>query len=255
MTDLLNSVAGYVVTGILGLIGGSLLMRLRGRIKALPYTVWHNQIGASTEGVLGTIEVRWAGQVLDRLFTSKIELINESYHDFTGLKVRINAGPHTLLHTQHCEISNSSLVIAYSPELQALLPRTPEETLTQEQYRHLLASREYVIPIFNRGQRATFLFLSTVLDNAPGPLVSLELVEAGATAVYRTSVKRIFGVPEKPATLLGLASVAVIYAGLVWVSPPVWAAGLLALLAGVFCRFLGAVVCRLPVDFLRLIGR
>ncbi|RSE75489.1 hypothetical protein [Achromobacter denitrificans] len=255
MGDLWNSVAGYVITGVLGLIGGSLLMRLRGRIRALPYTVWHNQIGASTEGVLGKIEVRWAGQVLDRLFTTRVELINESHHDFTDLTLRIIAGPNTLLHTQHCEITNSTLAVAYSPNFRAFLPESIDAELSAEQVGRLLTSREYVLPIFNRQQRATFLFLSTVTNNATGPVVFLELLEAGATAVYRPSGKRIMGVPERYAVVVGLATVAVAYAGIVWAALPLWLSALVAVLAGVFCRFIGAAVFRLPVELLRLVGR
>ncbi|RIJ04063.1 hypothetical protein DXK93_10910 [Achromobacter sp. K91] len=147
------------------------------------------------------------------------------------------------------------MAVTYSPELLALLPHDPDTRLTTEQYQHLLVSREYVLPIFNRGQRATFLFLSTVVNEAPGPIVLLEIVEAGVAAIFRQGGKRIFGVAEKPATITGLVAAVAIYAGVVWIAPPVWAAALCALLAGLACRPVGAIVYRLPFEFMRLIGR
>jgi hypothetical protein len=255
MGQLWNDIAGYVITAVLGLIGGSAISRLRARIRVLPYTVFNGQIGQSSEGTFGNIEVLWGGVRHDRLFSSTLELINDSSYDYSNLIVKIIAGPNTKLHTQHCAIKGSSIEVVPSDAFKAQVPIVPDQLLSDEQYALIVRYREYLLPVFNRKQSAAFTFLTTVENGAPWPTVFLEVVHPGTRAVYRVPGPRVLGVSVKAAAIVGTVALIGIFGALMWIQPPLWAAMFVAMAAGAFAQFIGAVACRAWRELLWLIGR
>ena len=78
-------------------IGGFLLSQLTTKIanrRALfTYSVHHSRVGISTDDVIfGSVRVTYNGNPVSNLFSSTVELVNQSMRDFENITVRLHTG-------------------------------------------------------------------------------------------------------------------------------------------------------------------
>lgn len=236
-----------LLSGISILVGallGNFISVYRGRIKVLEYTVTHDRIGLSADdAIFGNVRVTWQGHNLTNLYSSVVTVVNGTSVDYTNLKLKVYTG-NTLLLTERTEISGTTHVLHWTPEYAATLQIPAGGAPTDQQFNTYRHSREYHVPVLNRGQRAVMHILTTIPNQNESPLIWVDLLHPGAQIQFRLLTQQIHGVPVKLALPLGLlASIAVLIA-VSFLLSEVWAAALIAMIVGLGAQSIGAWVYR-----------
>lgn len=229
------------VSALAGGFIGNLIAVLRSRIKQLEYTATHNRVAFSAnDAIFGSIEVMWQGHSVTNLFSSRIELINQTGIDLTNVKVKAYTGSETLLLGQRVEIAQTTHVPKFTDGFAQKLEVPNGQAPTAEQFEIYNHSREYLLPVFNRGQKFIATYLTTTVAGAQGPSVWLEVLHQGVRAQYRLLVPQVHGVPIKIAVSAGLVVCAALLAVASATLSEPWAAASICLVAGLFAQSIGA---------------
>lgn len=239
-----NKILLSAVSAIVGGFVGNLFAVLRGRVRTLEYTVAHDRVALSANDALfGSIQVTWQNHNVTNLFTSRVELLNQTATDLVNFKVKVYTGD-TLLLGQRTEIPGTTHALHFTDEFAHQLQVQPGQAPTQDQFNTYNHSREYVVPVLNRGQRLVMTYLTTVPVGTEGPSVWLDMLHQGVRLRYRPPVPQIHGVPVRVALAIGLAAcTAALALASVYLSEP-WAAALVCLLVGLFAQSVGAFLYR-----------
>lgn len=252
-TQLLDSKALLsALSAIAGALLGNLIAVLRRRIKTLEYTVAHTRIAFSAnDAIFGSIQVTWQNHNVTNLFSSRVELANQTGVDLTNVKVKVYTGD-TLLLGQRTEIAGTTHVPKFTEEFAKQLEVQPGQGPTADQFNLYNHTREYAVPILNRGQRVLLTYLTTT-PNTEGPSVWLEVLHQGVRAQYKPLVPQVHGVPTKVAAAVGLAASLGVFALASLMLAEPWAAALVCLLVGLFAQSVGAFAYRVFLFFKGLI--
>ena len=240
MADLLELFNNKVVIAICSSVLTVLVTYFRNRVKTLQYRVHHERVAfSSNDPIMGSIQVAWQNTNVTNLFTSRIELKNDTNRDFVNISFKIYTG-HTVLLTERTEVLGTTQIIPWSLSFKQQLAVPAGSTPTQTQFDVYNSSREYELPVFNRGQVAVMTYLTTVPNVSAGPSVWLDLVHQGVKVEYVPTVLEIHGVSQKVALVLGLVlSLICVLACILYVEA-VWLAVLIAILVGLFAQSIGA---------------
>jgi hypothetical protein len=228
--------------------GGALLTKLfalyRERLKVLEYTVTHDRVGLSAQdAIFGEVRVTWEGHELRNLYASTLVLENTASADYTNLKLKVYTG-NTLLLNERSEIAGTTHIAPWTDEFRQSL-QVAGDAPTDAQLYAFRHGREYMLPVFNRGQRLVLTYLTTVPNADEGPSVWLDMLHPGVQLVFRPVTQQIYGVPVRLALPLGLfACVVVLTAVSVYVRQP-WLASVILLASGLAVQAIGAGVYRL----------
>lgn len=226
-----------------GLIG-NLVAVLRGRVKTLEYTVNHDRMAFSADdAIFGSIRVSWQNHDVTNLFSTRITLENQTGKDFTNLKIKVYTGD-TLLLGERTEIPGTTYTLKWTDEYQKQVYVLPASSPTEQQFYIYNHSREYAIPVLNRGQLAVMTYLTTVPNGNTGPGVWLDMLHEGAKVKYRQVVPQVHGVPIRLATSVGVvACLAVLVIASLTITEP-WAAAAICVVFGLFAQSIGAFLYR-----------
>ncbi len=244
-----------LVSGISLLAGallGNFIAAYRSRIKILEYTVTHDRIGLSADdAIFGNVRVTWQGHEVTNLYSSVVTVLNGTTVDYTNLKLKVYTGS-TLLLTERTEISGTTHILHWTPEYAALLQIPADGVPTDQQFNTHRHSREYHIPVLNRGQRAVMHFLTTVPNRNEKPAIWADLLHPGAQIQFRLLTQQIHGVPVRLALPLGLLASLFVLVGVSFLLNEVWAAALIAMVVGLVAQSIGAWIYR-GIRFLKQI--
>jgi hypothetical protein len=174
---------------------------------------------------------------------SRVTLWNQTSRDFSNLRVKVYTGE-TILLGQRTEIVGTTHVLQFTPEFAAQLATPQGQQPTPAQFQIYNHSREYLVPVFNRGQSVVMSYLATVPPNADGPAVWLDMLHEGARVKYRPPVPQIHGVPTKVAAAVGLAAVIVLAGTTAFLSNSPWIVAAVCTAAGLFAQSVGAGLFR-----------
>ncbi|OGB81692.1 MAG: hypothetical protein A2496_14200 [Burkholderiales bacterium RIFOXYC12_FULL_60_6] len=226
-----------------GLIG-NLIAVLRSRVKTMEYTVHHDRVGFSADDqVFGAIRVTWQNHDVTNLFSSRVTLENQTGKDFTNIKVKVYTGD-TLLLGERTEIPGTTYILKWTDDFQQQLRVLPGDVPSEQQFNTYNHSREYVVPVLNRGQRVVMTYLTTVPAGGQGPAIWLDMLHEGVKVQHRQVVPQVHGVPIRLAISVGLVvCVAVLAVASVAFTEP-WAAAAVCMTFGLFAQSIGAFVYR-----------
>ena len=232
------------LSAIAGGFLGNLIAVLRARIKTLEYTVNHDPIAFSAnDAVFGAIQVTWQNHNVTSLFSSRVELSNQTGTDLTNLRIKVYTSD-TLLLGQRTEIHGTTHVLRFTDEFAQKL-RVPEgQVPSADQFNTYNHLREYVVPVLNRGQCVLMTYLTTVPAGKEGPAVWLDMLHPGVRVKYRPMAPQIHGVPTRVAAAVGLAASVVVLALCSLAIAEPWAAAAICLLVGLFAQSVGAFIYR-----------
>lgn len=215
----------------------------------LHFIASHTAIAMSAkDDAFGHIEVRCAGQPIDRLWMTTVTLTNDTGKDFEALPVRIYTQDDTLLFGERTELTGTTFKIGQSPEMMKKLELTPGTPPTPEQQHIFAHQRDYVVPVLNRGESAKWFLLTTVKPvpegQTPiqGPSVWCDLLKAGVKLRYRIVGPQVLGVPTKVAVGIGLVATILAYAVSIAFDAPSWVAALPSAIVGFLAPIIGAYV-------------
>ena len=186
------------VFGALSAIGGIALTVLTQQIankRALfTYFVRHSRVGVSADdAVFGSVRVTWNDNVVANLYSSTVELINQSLKDFEKVVVSIYTSDTTLL-TEKAEIVGTTHIVSWTDAYVNQLRVPPGQQPTQMQRDTHGSRRDYLIPTMNRGQVVRFHFLNTAKTQNQ-PTIWLDVLHKGVRHQFRVPQNNILGVP------------------------------------------------------------
>jgi hypothetical protein len=248
LPDLQSLLNEKAVVSVLSAIGGTLfgvvLSALRGRLKVIEYTVAHDRLGLSADdAIFGSVRVTWQGVDLTNLYSSVVTVENSTLNDFTNLKLKVYTGDTSLLN-ERTEINGTTYVLKYTPEFEASIGVPVGAKPTDAQFDIFRHSREYAVPVLNRGQRLVLHYLTTVPNSASSPNVWVDLLHQGAQISFRPLLQQVHGVPIKIALSLGLlACFFVLVLSSFYVRQP-WVAASISMVFGLMAQSVGAGIYR-----------
>lgn len=248
LPDLSQLIESKAFVSALSLFGGGLIGNLiavlRSRVKVMEYTVHHDRVGFSADDqVFGAIRVTWQNHEVTNLFSSRVTLENQTGKDFTNIKVKVYTGD-TLLLGERTEIPGTTYILKWTDDFQQQLRVLPGDAPSEQQFNTYNHSREYVVPVLNRGQQAVMTYLTTVPAGGQGPAIWLDMLHEGVKVQYRQVVPQVHGVPKRLAISVGLVvCVSVLAVASVAFTEP-WAAAAVCMIFGLFAQSIGAFVYR-----------
>ncbi len=152
----LTVLGGKFLACILSALGGIVLTVLTQRLlykrAVFTYSVEHSRIAASTDdAALGSVRVLWNEKPVTNLYLSTIEIKNESQRDHVDVAVRVYASNTNLL-TEFVWAVGTLQPLVWTKEFQSLTGVGTNSTPSEQQFALILAQREYLVPVMNRGQ-------------------------------------------------------------------------------------------------------
>lgn len=228
------------------LVGGIIIswvtQKVLNRRGVFSYSVNHNRVGLTTEdAIFGNVAVLWNGQQKPNLWLSTIEMKNESMTDYENVVVCAYTSDTSLM-TEQSQLLGTPDILQWSESFKKQMHVEPGGTPTVEQWRIYGGKREYLIPVFNRGQSIKITFLNSASAPAPAvPTIWLNVAKAGVNLKFRSPQPQVLGVPQGNAALVGfiLGIIVLITIGLtvtnLWVAAGVALAyGFTTLIPGAF---------------------
>lgn len=236
----------YVIAAISG-VGGALLMLLTQQILnkrgLFTYFVHHFRVGVSADdAVFGSVRVTWNGNAVANLYSSTVELMNESMKDFEKVVVRAFTND-TILLTERTEIVGTTHIVNWSDEFKKELEVAPGQTPSDAQVDIHSRRRDYLVPVLNRGQVVRFHFLNAARTDKQ-PSIWLDVLHKGVKLKFQVPQNLILGVAQPRAALVG-AILGFILVGIIIASiNAVWIAALVSLVYGFVAQVPGAWAIR-----------
>lgn len=229
--------------GIVSAVGGMILtilcQLLLNRRGLLTYFVRHSRVGFSADDVVfGSVRVTWNNNPIPNLYSSTVELINESARDFENVIIRAFTSD-TILLTERTEIVDSIQSLNWTAEFARRLHVEPGQEPSPAQRDLHAHQRDYFLPVINRGQIIRFHYLNAASNSNP-PRIWLDVLHPGIKLEFRVRQNEIFGVPQPTAAIVGIL-LAFIFSGLLVVFvQTVWIVALFSLIFGLFAQIPGA---------------
>lgn len=242
---LLSAITGVVVTLI--------TQRILGKRSLLTYFVQHSRVGVSADdSVFGSVRVTWNDNVVANLYSSTLELRNESLKDYGNVVVRVFTND-TILLTERTEILGTTHSLKWSADFSQQLNVEPGAQPTAAQHNLYGRQREYLIPTLNRGQRVRLTYLNAASSDQP-PAIWLDILHEGIKVKFRVAHEEFLGAPRPLAALAGAALGVPLLAVIIALVNNTWMAAALSFLYGFFVVVPGVLSIKLWRWLRELIG-
>lgn len=253
LTFLDNRLFVGLISGVLGVTLTLITQRILGKRGLFTYFVRHTQVGVSSDDrIFGTVRVTWNDNPVGNLYSSTVELRNDSLKDYDNVTVRVFTNDTKLL-TERTEIVGTTHNLSWTDEFSERLAVRTGTIPTSDQQSLVAAQRDYVIPTMNRGQVVRLSFLNAASSDKQ-PSLWLDILHKGVKLKFRVPPKEFLGIPQPAAVVVG-AAIGCIFLGLViWLVNTVWIAALLCLLYGLLVMLPGALAIKLWSKFRDLLG-
>jgi hypothetical protein len=230
-------------SGIAGAVLAVLTQRVLSKRGLLTYTVVHSRVGVSADdAIFGSVKVTWNGNPVANLYTSTIELHNESLRDYDGVVIRVFTSDTSLL-TERAEIVGTAQVLSWTPEFSSKLNVVPGQNATEAQLNLVYGGRDYIVPTMNRGQVIRMTFLNAA-KGSNTPTIWLDILHKGAKLEFRVPPQQFMGVPQPAAVLVGMLVGIAVLALVARFINVIWVAGAISMIYGVLVVIPGAVLLR-----------
>lgn len=244
LTFLQNRLVVALIAGVLGAVLAILTQRFLNKRGLFTYFVWHNRVGVSADdAVFGSVRVTWNNNPVANLYSSTVELRNESLNDYENVIVRVFTSD-TMLLTERSEIVGTTHILKWTEEFVRKLAVSSGTQPTSAQQNIYTSQREYLIPTFNRGQLVRFTFLNAAKTEKQ-PSLWLDIVHKGVKIKFRVAHNKFMGVPQPSAAIVGSVLGFLLLAIVIALVDTVWVAALLSLIYGLLVLVPGALAIKL----------
>lgn len=191
----------------------------------------------------GSVRVTWQNEVVTNLYSSVVTISNPTIHDFSDLKIKVYTADCRFL-TESTIIEGTSFVLKWTDEYSQSLRTLSNEQPSDHQRWLYSQNREYLVPVFNRGQRIVIRLLTTSTNGIQQPSVWIDTQHKGIRVQFIPITQQIHGVPVRIALPIGLvAAIATLVLSSIFISE-VWIAALLCLVVGLIAQSVGALIYR-----------
>lgn len=233
-----------VAGGLGGILTAWLTQRVLNRRGIFSYSVVHNRVGLTTEDpVFGSVAVTWNGSAAHNLYFSTIEMKNESLNDYENVVVQAYTNDTNLM-TEQTQLLGTPSILEWSEKYRKQLHVEPGENATSEQWGLYSRQREYVIPVFNRGQTIKITYLNSALSSST-PSIWLAVALKGVKLKFRGPQNQVFGVPQGQAAFVGVLIGFVVLVALAVLASEPWIIAVIAMTYGFVAQIPGAYTVKL----------
>jgi hypothetical protein len=232
-----------LVASLISIAATLVVQWLLNRRRLITWSATHTRLGISADdAVFGSVRVTINGNPVQNLFSSTVELVNQSTKDFEQLPIRIYAGD-VSLQSERSELVGTTQIIPPSPTYVEEIAVRPSEKPTDAQLNIWTSRRDYLIPVFNRGQKARFTYLC-IANNDQLPEIYVEIQHQGVLAKFRPPTPQYMDVPQARAALIGSTIGVAALAAISQFSLAGASIGLVALIYGLLAVVPGAMIYR-----------
>lgn len=238
--DLLkNEYVSIIAGGLGGISTAWLTQSVLNKRGTFTYSVTHTKIGVtSDDDTFGNVAVSWNGSPVPNLFLSTIDMKNESMNDYENVVVSAYTID-SLLMTEKTQLLDTPNYLEWSEKYKHLQQVDPGSEPTEKQRETFSHRREYVIPIFNRGQSIKITYLNSAKSNEM-PNIWLSVEQKGVKLKFQEPQNVILGVPQKQAALYGVVLGIVVLIALATLVAEPWTIALAAMTYGLIAQLPGA---------------
>ena len=168
---------------------------------------------------------------------------NESLNDYENVIVRAHTSD-TKLMTEQTQLLDTQNILEQSENYKKRLHVEPGSSPTDSQWSLYNGQREYVIPIFNRGQAIKITYLNSAQSSSmPNLWLSIEL--KGVRLKFQGPQNQILGVPQGQAAFVGVLIGLAIWVALVVLASEPWVIATTAMIYGFVAQLPGAFSIKL----------
>ena len=243
-----NRYLGVLIGSVLGSVLTLVVQYIRNKRGLFTYFVRHERVGLSADdAVFGTVRVTWNGNPVANLYSSTIELRNESLQDYEDVVVAVYTSGTTTLLTESSQIVNTIQFLKWTTEYETRQAVPPGGQPTEEQWSLHGRRREYRIATMNRGQVVRLVYLNSATAET-GPTLWLDILHKGVRLKYRAAYvaqTELLGVPAPAASCAGLVLGIGFFAAVTWSIDILWVGAGLCLAFGFMAPMPGALLIRL----------
>ncbi len=242
-----------LATAILSIAVTLITQHVLNRRARFRYFVMHGRVGVSTDdAIFGSVRVTWNGSAVANLYSSTIELVNESMKDFDNIVIRVFTND-TILLTQRAEILGTTRILNWTPEYSELLRVPDGQQPTPQQFDLYGRQRDFLVPTMNRGQVVRLTFLNEARGQIQ-PTVWLDILHRGVKLEFGVAQNQILGVAQPMAALVGSILGLLLVSAIIMFLHSVWIAAIIAFIYGLFAQVPGAYVVKMARKMLHFFG-
>ena len=239
-----TAITSALIGSVLGAVLTLVVQYIRNKQGLFTYAVRHDRLGVSADDtVFGAVRVTWNGSPVANLFSSTIELRNESLQDYQDVVVTVCAN-NTILLTESCQLVGTIRPLKWTPEYSQSLSVAHDSQPTEAQWTLHGRRREYQIPTMNRGQAAQLVYLNTASTDK-WPSLWLEIVHKGVRLEFRPPQPQFMGVATTRAACAGVLLGIGFLAAITRFIDVLWVAAAASLAFGLIAQVPGALAIRL----------
>jgi hypothetical protein len=239
-----NEYISVIAGGLGGILTAWLTQRVLNRRGIFSYSVTHNRVGITTEDpVFGSVVVALNGNTISNLYLSTIEMKNESLNDYENVVVRAYTSD-TKLMTEQTQLLETPNILEWSEKFRKQLHVEAGSNPTDSQWSLYYGQREYVIPIFNRGQTIKIAYLNSAQSSSM-PCIWLSIALKGVRLKFRGPQNQILGVPQGQAACVGVFIGLAVLVALVLLASEPWVIATSAMAYGFLAQIPGAYTIKL----------
>lgn len=248
-----NKMLLAAISGLSGVVLTLITQKVLGKRGLFTYFVSHNRVGVSADdAVFGTVRVTWNGNEVPHLYSSTVELRNESLADYQNVVVRVFSNDTRLL-SARADLMGTTRILEWSEEFSHRLAVEPGTQPSPGQMTLYGRQREYAVPTMNRGQVVRLTFLNAP-DGEAQPTIWLDIVHPGVKIRFRVPQQQVLGTPQPVAALIGAALGVPFLLVVVALTDVAWVAAIVCLLYGVCVVVPGAYCIKAWRGIRELVG-
>ena len=240
-----DKLVGALVGAAAGMLGTLLIGALRTRSARFRYSTRVDRICTSADNPVFGVRVQWQNNDVRNLYISVVEIENASSKDFEDVGLTIYTGKDTLLLSEQTRMIDSpNTGLLWSPDFSARMEAPAGGGPTQAQWEIFYHRREYLVPVFNRGQVLEFHYACTRPGDDLLPDVLVEAPVKGVKLRYRQKTWLVLGVPFGLALVCGTVSALVVSVLATWFFGGSWIATAVVFMVGYTVLLQGALISK-----------
>jgi len=239
--------------GLAGILTSWLTQRMLNKRGIFSYYVNHNRVGMSTQdSIFGNVSVSWNNNPIQHLFFSTIELKNESLNDYENVTIKTYTD-NTRLLSESTQILETPNILEWTEKFRNQLHVKNGQPPTDLQQAIYNGQREYLIPVFNRGQVVRINYLNSAVSDER-PSIFLSAIIKGVKVKFRIPQEQIHGIPRPQAAIIGVIIGLILIIPIVTYIPNTWIVAFIVITYGFIAQVPGALFIKMIRNLRELIG-
>jgi hypothetical protein len=196
-----------IVTSLFGLLIGIMVEKFKNRIRLITYTIRTQKITPPlSENLGGQLKITLNSRVITTLRVTTIEIENQNNIDLENVFISFSLFNGGIFQGNEGYLSKTFSWLAWAPLYSdsfgeivnefSKLPVNPDTQLRdipndlQKRIDYINANREYLIPIFNRKEKAVFNFLVEDPNNTQESLIYPTIVHKSVKFIKKADVEK-----------------------------------------------------------------